>query len=442
MRRVNLSRSGCIGLTLVLVFSTGMWVYVNRVLPGWKSARREASRDQLGADLGDLYPRWLGARELLLHHRDPYSQEVTEAIETAYYGRALEPGEHKDQQRFAYPLYVALLMAPFVKWPFPIVQVIFRYLLAGLTIASIPLWLRAIGWPASALTLIAAGALTVTSIPLAQGLHLQQLALMVAALLAAAAAAVVGNHFLVAGVLLGLATIKPQMALLPEAWFMIWVLGDWRRRQNVFWGFLATIGILVGASSYVSPGWMTRFLEGLLAYPQYTGTVSLVSVFIPRREIELPLAGFMLAGVAALCWRKRREPAQSPFFTFALALALTIALLVIPTAMPPYNQLFLLPAVFLIVRGWQDLRLKTKLRRLICIALGIIVVSPWPLALALVIRKFVFHVESLGLVPAPAYASMVLPFAVLGLLLLRWYRPSPLVVQNTKVCAEGRALVQ
>ena len=63
----------------------------------------------LAADLSDLYPRWLGARELLLHHRDPYSPEVTREIQIGYYGRPLDPSrpqDPRDQQGFAYPAYV------------------------------------------------------------------------------------------------------------------------------------------------------------------------------------------------------------------------------------------------------------------------------------------------------------------------------------------------
>ena len=428
MKRPNLSRHAWIGVTLVLLFSASMWVYVNRILPPWKSARRASARVLMAADLGDLYPRWVGSRELWLHQRDPYSQEVTREIETAYYGRPLDPsrpGEPRDQQRFAYPLYVAFLMAPFVKLSFPVVQIIFRGLLAVVTILSIPSWLRAIGWRVSALTLVGLVAVTATSIPMAQGLHLQQLALLVAGLLAASAAAVVGGRFFLAGVLLALATVKPQIALLPEAWFVFWVFGDWRKRQRVFWGFVTSISVLVGASTYVLPGWIISFVKGLLAYRGYTGTVSLLSVLVPWRMFELPLAGFMILSVAALCWRRRREPAESPFFVFALALVLAVAVLVVPTAAPPYNQLFLLPAVLLIASGWKDLKPKNWLHRLACIASAAIVVAPWLLAFALVLRKFVFHHYGLGPVPNPVYASMALPFGILALLMFLRYEPSP-----------------
>ncbi len=104
-------------------------------------------------NLSDLYPRWLGARELLLHHRDPYSPEVTREIQAGYYGRVLDPDradDPKDQQGFAYPVYVVFLLAPTIGLPFPVVQTGFRWLLVVLTLLSVPLWLRAVRWRPSA----------------------------------------------------------------------------------------------------------------------------------------------------------------------------------------------------------------------------------------------------------------------------------------------------
>jgi hypothetical protein len=71
----------------------------------------------LGGYLGDVYQRWIGTRELLLHGRDPYDVEVTREIQAAYYGRPLSSQEHRDEQRFAYPIFVVFLLAPTVGMP-------------------------------------------------------------------------------------------------------------------------------------------------------------------------------------------------------------------------------------------------------------------------------------------------------------------------------------
>src|SRR5512142_3099214 len=116
--------SGGLWLALAILCAAGTWMYVTRVLIPYQVADAAAHGRPRG-NLSDLYPRWLGARELLLHGRDPYSAEVTREIQAGYYGRPLDPGrpgDPKDQQRFAYPVYVAFPLAPTVLLPFAWVQ--------------------------------------------------------------------------------------------------------------------------------------------------------------------------------------------------------------------------------------------------------------------------------------------------------------------------------
>src|ERR1700691_3865568 len=111
-------------LMLALLAAASMWFYVDRILVGYQVADA-AARDRPRGNLSDLYPRWLGARELLLHQRNPYGDDITIEIQTGYYGRALDPArpnDPKDQQGVAYAVYVVVLLAPFVGFPFHSVQ--------------------------------------------------------------------------------------------------------------------------------------------------------------------------------------------------------------------------------------------------------------------------------------------------------------------------------
>ena len=93
-------------------------------------------------NLCDLYPRWLGARELLLHQRNPYSPEITREIQIGYYGRPLDlhrPDDPQDQMAFAYPLYVIFLLAPTITFPFLFVRIAAHWFFVLLTAASVPL---------------------------------------------------------------------------------------------------------------------------------------------------------------------------------------------------------------------------------------------------------------------------------------------------------------
>ena len=70
-----------------------MWCYVTRVLVPYQRADAAAHQRPRG-NLSDLYPRWFGARELLLHHRNPYDPEVTRDLRWA--GRQSYYTEHGD----------------------------------------------------------------------------------------------------------------------------------------------------------------------------------------------------------------------------------------------------------------------------------------------------------------------------------------------------------
>src|SRR5215472_17168383 len=166
-----------LGVALALVLSTSMWLYVNRVLVAHQRATAAVSHTPRG-NLSDLYPRWLGSRELLLHGRDPYSKEVTREIQDGYYGRPLDPSrpdDPKDQQAFAYPVYVVLVLAPSVKLPFETVHKWVFWLFTLLTAVSVPLWLHTLGWRVSPSARIAWMLLTLSCFPAVQGLKLQQL---------------------------------------------------------------------------------------------------------------------------------------------------------------------------------------------------------------------------------------------------------------------------
>ena len=414
-----------LGLLLALLSAASMWFYVQWVLVPYQEADAAAHGRPRG-NLSDLYPRWLGTRELLLHHRDPYSSEVTREIQSGYYGRPLDPrrmddprfNEPKDQQGFAYPLHVIFLLAPTIGLPFPVVQAGFRWLLVILTLASVLLWLRVLRWRPSAATTAIIILLTLGSYAVVQGIKLQQLTLVVSALLAGCGAALVAGHFSLAGFLLALATIKPQLALPLAGWLTLWAASDWRRRQSFIWSFALSMAIFLGASEYILPGWMREFRDAVAAYRQYTGGAgSLLDV------LTTPWLGKILAAVAVLAvvvmgWKVRRTSHDSEAFSTMLALVLAVTLVIVPS-FAPYNQVLLLPAVFLITISWKDLWSRGSLTRVAC-GLGLLVVGwPWLASCGLMLASRFVSPSSLQKAwTVPLYTSLGIPLVVLGLLSL------------------------
>src|ERR1700704_1937077 len=197
---------------IALLCAAGMWIYAHRVLIPYQRADA-AAHGQPRGNLSDLYPRWLGARELLLRGRDPYSNEVTREIQAGYYGRPIDPSrpeDPKDEERFAYPVYVVIVLAPTVGFPFEIIEKLFFWILLILTIAGVPLWLRILRWPPPPWTVVALIGFTIGSPAVMQGLNLRQLSLLVAALMFGGVALLVSDHLSAAGCLLAFASVKPQ----------------------------------------------------------------------------------------------------------------------------------------------------------------------------------------------------------------------------------------
>jgi len=410
-----LASRGKFALLLALLLAGSMWFYVQRVLIG----RQQADAARLGiprGNLSDLYPRWLGARELLRDHRDPYSAAVTREIQSGYYGRPLDPArpnDPKDEQRFAYPVYVVFLLAPTVGLSFPVVQIGFWWLLALLTAASVPVWLRILQWRASLNTMMTLVVLTLGSFPVLQGLKLQQLSLLVAGLIAGGVLLLVNGYGFAAGILLALATIKPQLALPVCGWLLIWALGDWHRRQSFVWGFAGTMAALLAASEYVLPGWMGRFREAISAYREYNGGAGSVVDVLLTPGWGKALGALIVLALAVVCWRHRRVSKESISFAQLTVLVLTATVVVVPKA-APYNQVMLLAGVLLVAQRWQLLSAGNRALHLCAWVCALAVGWPWLAALGLALASFVLPAESVQKAWAlPLYSSLVIPVAVL-----------------------------
>jgi len=358
-------------LLLALLAATGMSCYVERVLAPMQQAEAMANGEP-GDHLGDLYHSWFGARELL-HRRDPYSSEATRQLQVSYYGRALYPEEHRDQHRFAYPVYVAFVLAPLLWMPFPVVQMIVIVLLGVATAASVVLWLRFFRWGVPPVLTAALILFTLSSTQVIEGLRLRQPGMLVGFLLAASAMLARKQRLSLAGSLLALSTIKPQMALLPVGWWLFWASSQWAGRKRLVWGFTATMALLVGGGELILPGWVSRFLNTTAAYREYApGLIS------PLQFLAGPTAGMLLGGVllgmlGVICWRSRREAVDSSRFALVLSLVLVTAMLAMPI-MPQFNQILLLPVVLLVLRDWSNL---WRASRLSCLLFIGVICWPW-----------------------------------------------------------------
>ena len=227
-----------------------------------------------------------------MHHRDPYNASVTREIQVWAHGHPLESDPEnaaKDGDRFAYPLYIAFVLAPTVGLQFPQVVRLFRFLFPVLICVSVPLWLYMLRWRCSRWTLGSLILLSLGSFPALECIYLQQPVLLAIMFMAAAGACLTSGRLGWAGALFALATIKPQLTALLVPWLLLWAFSDWPSRKRLVWGFSSTLLLLLGFSQYLVPGWIIEFFAGLRAYQRYTGNMSILAVYLLRLAQRLSL---------------------------------------------------------------------------------------------------------------------------------------------------------
>ncbi len=161
--------------------AAGTWLYANRVLVP-NIIAYDIEHGLPHGNNSDLYPRWLGARELLLHGRDPYTMEITREIQTGMYGIPLPPDKYgagkNYQQGFYYPVYVAFML---VANPRSAVREGEERILLGILRAygvHYSVWLRLLHWPLPLWMQATCVIFIIGSVPIMQGLKLEQMTLV------------------------------------------------------------------------------------------------------------------------------------------------------------------------------------------------------------------------------------------------------------------------
>jgi hypothetical protein len=403
--------------------AAGVWQYAIRVMiPHQVSVA--AARGLPRGNLSDLYPQWLGARELLLHGRDPYGPDVTREIQQGYYGRPLDPGrpeEPKDLQGFAYPVYVAFYLAPSIHFSFERVRKAFFWVLLCLTVATIPLWLRVLRWSATPWAQASLIVCTIGSLTVMQGLKLPQMTLLVSALVALALALLVSDRPIAAGVALACATIKPQLVWLLLLWLTIWSLADWRRRYRWAASFLFMMAMLCAASEWYLPHWIPRFLQAVQRYRSYNDAVSILDKLLPAPWGAMPRA-LAVAATVCIVWKNRRLTEGTPAFATMVSLTLAVTVIVTPSY-ALYNQVLLLPALLMLGRDRQLLWNRNRISRvLLGLAAGLLLWQ-WATSIVLAGLSFVLPLRTIETAWAvPLWTIHFLAVVVAALVLMMSYQ--------------------
>ena len=400
-------------MLLSLCVSAVAWFYAHQILDPWADAR-DAQKGGLKAQMGDIYPRWVGARELLLYRHNPYGPEVSHEIQMAYYGHIVTEEESRtrvvDEQRFVYPVYVVFLLAPTIHMDFATVQKWAPFVLGALAGLSALFCVGLLEWSLPPTMVAALVLFTLASPQIGQGIRHQQFALLVGCLLFAGVWCVHKGHLITGGVVLALSTIKPQMALLPLVWFLIWTLGEWRSRWRLLASFGSALALLVVGGEILLPGWIRDFVAGMAAYRKYFPTTSVLRLLLGD-WLGIAVSAVIIIWLLIYGWTRRRVRGESRDFSWAFAAFLMVTVITFPL-FTPFNQVLLILPTLLVAQEWASLQ---KLSRL---AFAAVICWPWITSLALLLWKI--PVNPANRIPViPAIAASLLPLLLPVVLFMR-----------------------
>jgi hypothetical protein len=368
----------------------------------------------------DFYPIWLTGRALLFQQENPYTKDMTRKIQIGLYGRPMNPSRPTDQdpdyRAFAYPLFTDWLAAPLLPWRFDVVRVVLSVLLVPLTACSVLLWLRILHIQASSSTAAILMILAVANYPVLIGLYVEQVGLFVAAGLALSIAALTRHRLALAGALLALSSIKPQMVWLLAIYLILWSLKDWRERRTVVLGFLLTILLLCLMSEVLLPGWLLSWWRTVVRYPAYT--LPPLPQFVLGKILGslVMVAALVMAGVVG--WKSLRADVLSRELSFALSFILAVSVLLHPSAGAAYDQVVLLPGVLWLWSHRARILNGTLPLRVMGVAAIVALSWQWITSSAIVALSLVAPALALGhwLLLLPTRMAASLPFVVIALL--------------------------
>jgi len=406
----------------ILSLGLGMVDYYFGILIPIRHKQLQIGGKNVSGNWSDLYPRWLGARELLWHGRNPYSAEVTAGIQRGFYGGQIgqfDAHNPTDPQGFAYPIYIVFLLAPLLPFPFEVVRPVFSGILLVMTPASFLLWMRALGVRLQAGTALPVLTLAMTSYAVLDGLQLQQITLLVAFLMSASVAALAAGSWRLAGVLLSMATVKPQLAVFLVGFLLLWSLGEWRSRKRFALATGGSMAALLIGAEVVLPGWFGWWRNAAYGYLGHHKPALLAGVLGPTPAAVVGTIAVL--AFAGLCWRLRKEPAGSQRFNWMLVAAMALTALFWPNAGSSYyNQVVLFPACVWLFTSAPSLRLSLFARSLWWLAVSVLLLQ-WMVAILPILATQVFgrrfERESTVIIAGPEFLVFCFPL-ILSLFIL------------------------
>ncbi|MEW6180032.1 MAG: glycosyltransferase family 87 protein [Chloroflexota bacterium] len=358
----------------------------------------------------DFLVHWMGAKSFFEEGISPYSDEVAIRIQTMVYGRPAQAGEH--ELRVAYPLYSIFLFLPFALIPdYNFARAVWMAVLESGLIIMAFLSLRLVRWRPKPVVLALFLLFSVFWYHALRPVILGNVVILIGLAIVAILLAIRAGHDELAGILMGLITIKPQVVLLLIVFICLWAASN-RRWKIVIW-FLISLGFLTGVGIILIPDWIIQNLREVIRYPSYNppGTLpAALDAILPQGGDRL---GRVISGAVALMllieWFLNRK-SEFRGFVWTVCLTLTGSFW-IGLQTDPGNFIVAYPALVLTFAIWVE-RWQNRGVVVSIVAMFLLFIGIWEIFLSTVEMDY-------QPIQSPV---MFLPLPIILLIFLYWNR--------------------
>lgn len=365
------------------------------------------------------------SRAFWLDDLNPYGDETTMRIQLRDFGRPALPEE--DPGYFAYPFYATYFFTPLVNVSYAWASAIWMVLLEICLVMSLFLMLSLFEWQPSPRTMIGLILWMLAFYPSARGLILGQISHLVFLLEILALWAIVRQKDNLAGIALGISTLKPQMGYLFIPFLLLWA---WRaRRWQFIQAFMATFLILMASAFVIYPDWLSEWLHRLSVYPSYTleaPTALFSQHYLGLGDIGETLFTIALYSLVLWSWWMVLIQGKTERFIWCVVWTLILTHIVAPRTATPHFVVFTVPIIFL-ANLWQKHH-QSKFNWQVGLVLFALFLLPWV--------HFLLTVGGVSNEQEDPSVHLTLPLIMLGVMFFSrrlWWEHAPRLQSTSQV---------
>lgn len=365
-----------------------------------------------GASPGGFHflPGWMAAGAWLRDGVQPYAASIRTAAERMMHGGPAEPQLGESPGGFVYPAPALAFFLPFALLPYETARGLWLVVLELSLVALVvigprlrrprPLGRRTV------LSLIFA----LASLHSLQGLIVGQLAILQALLVAGTLLAIARENDTLAGILLGLTMVKPQMSFLLVPYVLLWSRNAGRWSIPSAWA--VTLAVLLAGTLLLFPQWPLQWAREVALLAERVPARSALSALILEGSQALAWMVVVLTGLLLLylIWEWSQTGGQpGRRFQWTAWLTVVVGALVGPR-WTSIDNVVMIPAWLWLFEGWSE-RWGRQGGLLALLAGAVLIALPWG----------TFFRSDAGATEAPALLLAFPLFALLGLWWHRWW---------------------